>query len=88
MVTWMYRQVYMVCNPRLCQPVVDYFRARGGDVKLNSRLKTIRLNPDETVAGYELTNGEVVTGDIYVSAMPGASFPPDMTQGEGAQSQI
>ena len=56
---------------RLCQPIVDYFRARGGDVKLNARLKTIRLNPDDTVAGYELTDGEVVTGDIYASAMPG-----------------
>jgi hypothetical protein len=82
-VGWIYEQLHMVCNSRLCQPVVDYFRARGGDVKLNSRLKNIRLNPDETVAGYELTNGEVVTGDIYVSAMPGAHFPSDMTQGEG-----
>eukprot|EP00884_Botryococcus_braunii_P005865 jgi/Botrbrau1/1527/Bobra.0107s0015.1 len=55
---------------RLCQPVVDYFTARGGQLKMNARLRKILLNEDDTVAGFELTSGEVVKGDVYVSAMP------------------
>ncbi|MEW5299673.1 MAG: hypothetical protein WDW36_002664 [Sanguina aurantia] len=42
----------------------------GGEVRLNSRLKEIELNADNSVSGYRLTNGELVQGDLYVSAMP------------------
>jgi 15-cis-phytoene desaturase len=55
---------------RLCKPMVNHFSARGGEVKFNSRVKNILTNDDGTCAGYELTNGEIVTGDCYVSAMP------------------
>lgn len=56
---------------RLCDPMVQHFTSRGGEVRLNSRLKEIELNADNSVSGYRLTNGELVQGDLYVSAMPG-----------------
>jgi len=34
---------------RLCQPLVDYITARGGEVCLNAPLKEILLNEDGTV---------------------------------------
>ncbi|MBA2749581.1 MAG: 15-cis-phytoene desaturase, partial [Tatlockia sp.] len=60
---------------RLCQPMVDYITERGGQVRLNAPLKEILLNPDSTVKGFLLRglNGaadEVLTADLYVSAMP------------------
>ncbi|MBE9207960.1 15-cis-phytoene desaturase [Nostoc sp. LEGE 06077] len=59
---------------RLCQPIVDYITAGGGQVRLNAPLKQIVLNPDGTVKEFLLRglNGEpdeVVTADFYVSAM-------------------
>eukprot|EP00955_Chlamydomonas_euryale_P042732 352421-Chlamydomonas_euryale.AAC.13 len=55
---------------RLCQPMVDYFTAKGGQVIMNARLKDIVLNDNGTVKHYALTNGQTVEGDIYISAMP------------------
>lgn len=58
---------------RLCQPLVDYITARGGDVRLNVPVKEFLLNPDQTVQGFLIRgdNGdEVLTADAYVSAMP------------------
>jgi 15-cis-phytoene desaturase len=60
---------------RLCQPLVDYITARGGEVRLNAPLKEILLAEDGTVRGFLLRSlagesDEVFTGDIYVSAMP------------------
>ncbi|QIR39849.1 15-cis-phytoene desaturase [Tolypothrix sp. PCC 7910] len=60
---------------RLCQPIVDYITERGGEVRLNAPLKEILLNPDGTVRGFLIRglNGaedEVLTADLYVSAMP------------------
>lgn len=60
---------------RLCQPMVDYITERGGEVRLNAPLKEILLNGDGTVKGFLLRglNGaedEVLTADLYVSAMP------------------
>ena len=60
---------------RLCQPMVDYVSERGGEVYLNRPLKEILLNDDGTVRGFLIRglNGapdEVVTADLYVSAMP------------------
>lgn len=60
---------------RLCQPLVDYITARGGEVRLNAPLKEILLNEDGTVKGFLIRglNGaedEVFTADLYVSAMP------------------
>ncbi|GBE95387.1 15-cis-phytoene desaturase [Nostoc cycadae] len=59
---------------RLCQPIVDYITAGGGQVRLNAPLKQIVLNTDGTVKEFLLRglNGEpdeVVTADFYVSAM-------------------
>lgn len=60
---------------RLCQPMVDYITERGGEVRLNAPVKEFLLNSDGTVRGFLLRglNGaadEVLTADIYVSAMP------------------
>nr|CAA60479.1 Phytoene desaturase [Haematococcus lacustris] len=55
---------------RLCQPMVDYFKARGGDLMFNSRVKQIVLNDDKSVKHLALTNGQTVEGDLYISAMP------------------
>ncbi|WP_016953107.1 15-cis-phytoene desaturase [Anabaena sp. PCC 7108] len=59
---------------RLCQPIVDYITAGGGQVRLNAPLKEILLNPDGTVKGFLLRGldgeqDEEVTADFYVSAM-------------------
>ncbi|HEY9641498.1 MAG TPA: 15-cis-phytoene desaturase [Coleofasciculaceae cyanobacterium] len=59
---------------RLCQPIVDYFTERGGEVRLNAPLKEIVLNADGTVKHFLIRglNGaadEVLTADVYVSAM-------------------
>ncbi len=60
---------------RLCQPMIDYITERGGEVRLNAPLKEILLNDDGTVKGFLLRglNGaedEILTADIYVSALP------------------
>jgi 15-cis-phytoene desaturase len=59
---------------RLCQPMVDYITARGGEVRLNAPLKQIMTAEDGTVTGFLLRgeNGaedEMIDADIYVSAM-------------------
>jgi 15-cis-phytoene desaturase len=60
---------------RLCQPLVDYITARGGEVRLNAPLKEIRLAEDGSVKGFLLRRlaeaaDEIFTADLYVSAMP------------------
>lgn len=60
---------------RLCEPLVDYITARGGEVRLNAPLKEILLNEDGTVKGFLLRGldgapDEVFTADLYISAMP------------------
>ncbi|MGG6296756.1 15-cis-phytoene desaturase [Leptolyngbya sp. AN02str] len=60
---------------RLCQPIVDYVTERGGEVHLQKPLKQIVLNEDGTVQSFVIRglNGapdEVITADVYVSAMP------------------
>ncbi|MEB3174882.1 MAG: 15-cis-phytoene desaturase, partial [Cyanobacteriota bacterium] len=60
---------------RLCQPIVDYITERGGEVRLNAGLKEILLKEDGTVRGFLIRGldgaaDEVVTADLYVSAMP------------------
>ncbi|MBE9125367.1 MULTISPECIES: 15-cis-phytoene desaturase [unclassified Coleofasciculus] len=58
---------------RLCQPLVDYITARGGEVRLNAPVKEFLLNRDNTVQGFLIrgANGEeILTADAYVSAMP------------------
>lgn len=55
---------------RLCKPMVDYIMARGGEVRLKSGIKSIELNEDGSVKCFNLLNGENITGDLYISAMP------------------
>ena len=59
---------------RLCQPIVDYITERGGEVHLNTPIKEILLNEDDSVKGFLIrglnnTADETITADIYVSAM-------------------
>ncbi|MEG5063959.1 15-cis-phytoene desaturase [Microcoleus sp. B3-A4] len=60
---------------RLCQPMVDYITERGGEVRLNAPIKEFLLNDDKTVRGFHIrgvkgAESEILTADIYVSAMP------------------
>jgi 15-cis-phytoene desaturase len=54
---------------RMCQPLVDYITSGGGEVRLNSPVKEILLDRDDTVRGFLLKDNEVLTADAYVSAM-------------------
>jgi 15-cis-phytoene desaturase len=59
---------------RLCQPMVDYIVAGGGEVHLNKPLKEIQLAEDGQVNGFLIRglNGagdEFISADIYVSAV-------------------
>jgi 15-cis-phytoene desaturase len=55
---------------RLCQPMVDYVTARGGEVRLNQRIKEIVLNDDKTVKHYKMVDGSIIKADIYLSSAP------------------
>jgi 15-cis-phytoene desaturase len=57
---------------RLCQPLVDYITARGGEVRLNAPVQEFLLEADGSVQGFLLrgNQGEILTADAYVSAMP------------------
>lgn len=59
-------------NPpeRLRKPIVDHVQTLGGQLQLNSRLQKIELNNYGTVKHFLLANGDIVEGDVYVSAMP------------------
>lgn len=59
---------------RLCQPIVDYFTARGGEVRLSAPLKQIVLHEDGSVDRFVIRGlkgkpDSDVTADVYVSAM-------------------
>lgn len=59
---------------RLCQPIVDYIQARGGEVHLKKPLKQILLNEDGSVRGFQIRGldgapDELITADAYVSAV-------------------
>ena len=61
---------------RLCEPLKQYIEARGGKVNMQRALKRFELAADGTVAGLHMMgspenpDGELVTADLYVSAMP------------------
>jgi 15-cis-phytoene desaturase len=59
---------------RMCQPIADHITNGGGEIRMNAPLKEIVLNPDGTVQHFAIRglNGqpdEILTADIYVSAM-------------------
>ena len=60
---------------RLCQPIVDYFMGKGGSFRYNARLQKFILGSNGQVEGFQLSDGSTVTGDLYVSAMPGEPAP-------------
>ncbi|EEC74643.1 hypothetical protein OsI_10284 [Oryza sativa Indica Group] len=66
------KMAFLDGNPpeRLCMPIVDHVRSLGGEVRLNSRIQKIELNPDGTVKHFALTDGTQITGDAYVFATP------------------
>ncbi|KAH9305401.1 hypothetical protein KI387_009805, partial [Taxus chinensis] len=66
------KMAFLDGNPpeRLCKPIVDHVQTLGGQVQINSRLQKIELNNDGTVKHFVLSNGNIVEGDAYVSAMP------------------
>ena len=57
---------------RLCEPLKEYIEARGGMVRTDAPVKRILVNLDDdsSVAGLLLKGNEVVSGDVYVNAMP------------------
>lgn len=55
---------------RLCQPIADHFLARGGELRLNTRLKKIHTRADGSVDSLELLGGERVVADAYVCTVP------------------
>lgn len=66
------KMAFLDGNPpeRLCMPIVNHIESLGGEVRLNSRLKTIGLNSDGTVKHLVLGDGNIITGDVYVVATP------------------
>lgn len=60
-------------NPpeRLCKPIKEWVEAKGGKVFCSSPVVEISLNEDDnTVNSLKLANGNIVTADYYVSAVP------------------
>ncbi|MDP6833720.1 MAG: 15-cis-phytoene desaturase [Prochlorococcaceae cyanobacterium ETNP1_MAG_9] len=60
---------------RLCQPIVEYIRERGGEVYLNSPLKKINLREDNSVENFQISSQDTeglenIYADAYVSALP------------------
>jgi 15-cis-phytoene desaturase len=55
---------------RLCAPLAEYIRARGGEIRMDAPLKSIDLHADGSVKSLTLLGGETVEADLYVSAMP------------------
>jgi len=71
------KMAFLDGNPpeRLCQPMVEHIRARGGEVHLQAPLRQIQLAEDGSVAGFAIAgiNGQAaqtVQADAYVSALP------------------
>lgn len=56
---------------RLFRPLLQYLENRGVDVRFNSKVRSVRYSePEGVVTGFELEDGSVIEGDLYVSAMP------------------
>jgi len=55
---------------RLCAPMVDHIKARGGEVRLSAPVAEMLTNDDGTVAGLRMRDGTTVVADEYVSAVP------------------
>ena len=54
---------------RLCAPMAEHVKARGGEIRTSAPVKEIVTNDDGTVAGLAMRDGTTVTADEYVSAV-------------------
>ena len=71
------KMAFLDGNPpeRLCQPMVEHIKARGGEVHLESPLREIVLDEDGKVSGFSIggvagKEGFTLEADAYVSALP------------------
>jgi 15-cis-phytoene desaturase len=71
------RMAFLDGNPpqRLCEPIVESIRARGGEVHLDSPLREIQLNADGSVRAFRIGGAQgkephTVEADAFVSALP------------------
>jgi 15-cis-phytoene desaturase len=70
------RMAFLDGNPpqRLCAPLVESIRARGGEVVMERALRAIELHQDGSVAAFRMggrgDGPEEVQADAYVSALP------------------
>lgn len=55
---------------RLCAPLASHITSRGGSVLVDTPMQEILVDAEGNVEGIKLRNGEVLTADHYVSAMP------------------
>jgi len=55
---------------RLCAPMVEHIRARGGEVHCGMPVTRIELNEDSSVKALHFADGSTATADTYISAMP------------------
>ena len=56
---------------RLFRPLLGQLQARGVEVRFHSKVRSIRYDATgNVVSGFEMADGSVLQGDIYVSAMP------------------
>ncbi len=56
---------------RIFEPVRRYIEARGGQVRLNTKVKTLKMDENgERVTTLELTDGRLFEADAYVIAAP------------------
>jgi 15-cis-phytoene desaturase len=56
---------------RLCAPMADHIKARGGKIVMNSPIKEIVTNEEDgSIQHLLLRSGEKIVADEYVSAMP------------------
>ncbi|KAL3375753.1 hypothetical protein AABB24_006955 [Solanum stoloniferum] len=66
------KMAFLDGNPpeRLCMPIVEHIESKGGQVRLNSRIKKIELNEDGSVKCFILNDGSTIEGDAFVFATP------------------
>ena len=71
------KMAFLDGNPpeRLCEPIVEYIRARGGEVHLDSPMREIELHEDGSVKAFRIggikgQEPRTMEADAYVSAMP------------------
>jgi phytoene desaturase len=56
---------------RLFRPLLAMLESRGVEVQMEAKVKRVLYNEHErSVTGFQLEDGSIVTGDIYISAMP------------------